>query len=108
MKPLNPHTPKLLAVGLCLIPLTGLAADANDELSYGYVEADYINLDVDQEDENLNLFKNDFDNGGGYGISASIPLGEQFFVFGDWTETDSDFGFRDNARRQPGFVPAPS
>jgi hypothetical protein len=96
MKPINPHTPKFLAVGLCLIPLTGLAADANDELSYGYVEADYINLDIDQEDENLNIFKNDFDNGGGYGVSASFPINDAFFIFGDYSDTEADFTFSDD------------
>jgi hypothetical protein len=96
MKPLNPHTPKLLALGLCLIPLTGLAADANDELSYRYVEVDYINLDIDQEDENLNIFKNDFDNGGGYGLSASFPINESLFIFGDYSDTEADFTFSDD------------
>ena len=96
MKPLNPHAPKLMALGLCLLPLTGLAADANDELSYGYVEADYINLDVDQEDENLNLFKNDFDNGGGYGITASFPINDSLFIFGDYSDTEADFTFSDD------------
>jgi len=97
MKPFNPHTPKLLALSLCLLPMTGFAADANDELSYGYVEADYMNLDIDQEDENLNVFKNDFDNGGGYGVSASFPINDALFIFGDYSDTESDFTFSDNA-----------
>jgi hypothetical protein len=97
MKPLNPHAPKLLALGLCLLPLTGLAADANDELSYGYVELDYINLDIDQEDENLNVFKNDFDNGGGYGVSASFPINDALFIFADYSDTEADFTFSDNS-----------
>jgi hypothetical protein len=97
MKPLNPHTPKLLALGLCVIPLTGLAADANDELSYRYVEVDYINLDIDQDDENLNVFKNDFDNGNGYGVTASFPITDAFFVFGDYTDTEADFTFSDDS-----------
>jgi hypothetical protein len=103
MKSFNPHSPKLLALSLCLIPLTGFAADANDELSYGYVELDYINLDIDQEDENLNIFKNDFDNGGGYGVSASFPINESLFIFGDYSDTEADFGFSDNTGR---FIPS--
>lgn len=97
MKPLTTHTPRLLALGICLIPVAGFAAEANDELSYGYVELDYINLDIDQEDENLNIFKNDFDNGGGYGVSASFPITESLFIFGDYSDTESDFTFSDNA-----------
>jgi hypothetical protein len=97
MKVLIPYTPKLLALGICLIPLAGFAAEANDELSYGYVEADYINLDIDQEDENLNVFKNDFDNGGGFGLSASFPITDALFIFGDYSDTESDFTFSDNS-----------
>jgi hypothetical protein len=96
MNRLTPHMPKLLTLGICLIPVAGFAADSGDELSYGYVELDYINLDIDQEDENLNVFKNDFDNGGGYGISLSFPINESLFIFGDWSDTESDFTFSDN------------
>lgn len=98
MKSMNPYQRKLLAAAVCLLPMTGFAADANDELSYGYVELDYINLDVDQPGER-NVFDGDFDNGGGYGLSASIPLNEMWFLFGDYTDTDSDFGFTDNTGR---------
>lgn len=97
MKLLTTHTPKVLALGICLIPAAGFAAEANDELSYGYVELDYINLDIDQEGENLNVFKNDFDNGGGYGVSASFPITESLFIFGDYSDTESDFTFSDNS-----------
>ena len=97
MNKLNPHTPKLLALGFFLLPVAGFAADANDDLSYGYVEADYINLDVDQPGEDFNVFKSDFDNGGGYGISASFPITDAFFVFGDYSKTEADFSFTDNA-----------
>jgi hypothetical protein len=95
MKAINPFQRKALVAAVCMMPLTGFAADAGRDLSYGYLEVDYINLDIDQPGEG-NLFEGDFDNGGGYGISASLPITEQFFVFGDWTETESDFGFVDN------------
>lgn len=97
MKVSNSHTPKLLALSLCMLPMAGFAADEPDTLSYGYLEVDYINLDIDQADENLNIFKSDFDNGGGYGISLSVPINESFFVFADYSDTESDFTFRDNA-----------
>lgn len=97
MKLLTTHTPRLLALGVCLIPVAGFAAEPNDELSYGYIELDYINLDIDQEGENLNVFKNDFDNGGGYGVSASFPITETLFIFGDYSDTESDFTFSDNS-----------
>lgn len=99
MKLLNSHKHKLLALGVCLVPAVGFAQQGTvDDLSYGYIELDYINLDVDQPGESNNPFSSDFDfdNGDGWGISASVPINEQFFLFGDYTETKSDFGFRDN------------
>jgi hypothetical protein len=101
MKFMNPYQRKLLAAAVCLMPLTGFAADASDDLSYGYIEADYINLDIDQPGED-DVFEGDFDNGGGLGASASIPLSEVFFLFADYSETDSDFSFADNTGR---FIP---
>jgi hypothetical protein len=92
---------KLLAAATCLLPMTAFAADAGDDLRYGYVEADYINLDVDQPGEG-NVFDGDWDNGDGFGVSASFPLNEMWFLFGDYTKTDSDFSFVDNTNR---FIP---
>lgn len=95
MKSMTPFQRKILVAAVCTMPLTGFAADAGDNLSYAYIEVGYINLDIDQPGEG-NIFEGDFDNGGGYGISGSLPLSEQFFLFADWTETESDFGFVDN------------
>jgi hypothetical protein len=95
MKFLNPYHRKLLAAGICLLPLTGFAAEDSGDLSYGYIQADYINLDIDQPGED-DVFEGDFDNGGGLGLSVSIPLNEVFYLFGDYSETDSDFAFADN------------
>ncbi|MEY4641980.1 MAG: hypothetical protein RLZZ227_1974 [Pseudomonadota bacterium] len=86
---------KLLAAGICLLPVTGFAADASEALNYGWLEADYINFDIDQPNED-SIFSEDFDNGGGFGVSASLPLSEMFFLFGDYSETESDFTFVDN------------
>lgn len=95
MKALNHCNRQIMLAGICLLPLTGFAADASDELSYGYVELDYINFDVDQPNED-NIFSGDFDNGGGYGVSLSIPLGEAFFAYADYSDTEADFTFIDN------------
>jgi hypothetical protein len=93
---------KLLAAGICLLPVTGFAADASGDLNYGWLEADYINFDIDQPNED-SIFSEDFDNGGGFGISAAVPVSEMFFLFGDYSETESDFTFIDNLNVvQPG------
>lgn len=94
MKSMTPKQRTVLAAAICLLPVAGLAQDV-DELSYGYIEADYINLDIDQPGED-NAFEGDWDNGDGFGVTASVPLNEAFFLFGDYTSTDSDFSFRDN------------
>ena len=101
MKFFNPST-RHLKLGLLIAGASALgatsafAADSTDALSYGYIEGDYINLDIDQPGEN-NVFDGDFDNGGGFGVSASLPLGESLFLFGDYSNTESDFSFVDNA-----------
>lgn len=71
------------------------AANAADGLNYGFVEADYINLDVDQPNEN-SVLREDFDNGGGWGVNLSLPLSEMLFLYGAYSDTESDFTFRDN------------
>lgn len=100
MKFFNPTTRNLklglMIAGASALSATAFAADNTDALSYGYIEGDYINLDIDQPGEN-NIFDGDFDNGGGFGVSASLPLGESLFVFGDYSNTESDFSFVDNA-----------
>ena len=88
MKSMNSFQRKILAAAACVMPLTGFAADAGDDLSYGYLEVDYINLDIDQPGED-NAFDGDFDNGGGYGISASLPLEKTGFVSSRYQEQSS-------------------
>lgn len=95
MKFLPNHKFKLLALGACMIPLAGYAAEPASDLSYGYVEGDYINLDIDTPGEDR-FDRSDFEDGDGYGFSASLPIGERFFIFTDYSDTEADFTFRDN------------
>lgn len=88
----------LLAAGVLALPYGAMAAEG---LSYGFVEVDYINQDVDQPNEDV--FRDDFDNGGGWGVRASLPVAETFFIFGNYMETESDFSFLNNQG-----VPIPS
>lgn len=85
-------TSTMLAAGLLALPLSGMAAEG---LSYGYLEIDYVNLDVDEPGDDV--FDRDFDNGGGWGIQASVPLTDTFFIFGGYSDTEADFSFFDNA-----------
>jgi hypothetical protein len=81
----------LALTGAGLVPAVGFAAEG---LSYTYGELDYINLDVDQPGEDI-FPREDFDNGDGYKIDASIALGERFFIYGNYADTTADFNYRD-------------
>lgn len=86
----------------CLLPAVTFAAESTSDLSYSYIELDYINLDVDQPNEDR-PFRGDFDNGNGYGLSASFLLSPRFFVYSDYSKTKADFSFMDNTgARVPG------
>lgn len=82
-----------------LLPAAGFAAEG---LSYTYAEIDYINLDVDQPGEDT-FPREDFDNGGGFKVDLSFALGENFFIYGNYSETEADFDYTDNTgARLPG------
>ena len=89
---------KLCAVATATIGavLATSSVTAAEGLSYGYLEADYINLDVDQPNEN-SILREDFDNGGGWGATVSLPLSEMLFLHGAYSDTESDFTFVDNS-----------
>src|SRR5690554_2717283 len=69
----------LLTAAALALPAGATAAEG---LSYGFIEIDYINLDIDEPEEMLDR---DFDNGGGWGIHGSLPLGESFYAFASYS-----------------------
>jgi hypothetical protein len=81
---------KLLAAALLpfLIPL----AASSQDLSYSYIEADYVSFDIDGIDEDDDFF-DDIDDGSGYGVRGSLAVSSNFFVFADYSDTQSDFTF---------------
>jgi hypothetical protein len=68
---------------------------AADDLSFTYLEADYINLDIDDVGDDGNII-DDFDNGNGYAIRGSVKIGGDWFLFGNYSETDADVSFYDD------------
>jgi hypothetical protein len=82
----------LSALALATVPAVGFAQGANEELSYTYLELDYINLDVDAADDDEDLLE-DFDDGGGWGAKGSFAFTPNFFGIISWSETDSDVSF---------------
>ena len=63
--------------------------DPNGSLSYTFLEVDYVNLDVDDLDDDEGLIE-DLDDGGGWGVRGSFAFTPNFFAFADYSVTDSD------------------
>lgn len=75
--------------------LTPAVLVAAEDLSYSYFELGYVNLDIDESDEDF-IFQGEFDDGEGWGFRASWELGERFFVYGAYNESNADFSYLDN------------
>lgn len=92
------HSTSLLAaIALCAAPTGATFAatgDPDGELSYTFLEVDYVNLDIDAVDDDEGLI-DDLDDGGGWGVRASFAFTPNFFAFGDYSVTDSDATFID-------------
>lgn len=75
---------KVLSGVLACAALVPFMAQANEGLSYTYVEAGYANTDIDEANETL----------GGWGIRASFEITENIFVQGRYADqkTDTNFG----------------
>lgn len=75
-----------------LLPVATFAAEG---ISYTFVEGDYIIQDIDGNEEGdiFDNFVDDFDDGDGYGFHGSFAFSSNFFVFGGYTSTDSEYTF---------------
>jgi Ax21 family sulfation-dependent quorum factor len=63
-------------LALALVAIAPFAAQADDNLSYTYVEADYLNIDGDAD---------------GFGLRGSVEFGESnFYGFGGYSNSDID------------------
>ena len=63
-------------IALALVALLPLSAQADDKLSYSYVEGNYVNVDGDAD---------------GYGVRGSIEFGESnFYGFGSYNMVEVD------------------
>jgi hypothetical protein len=86
------RTIKYAMAAVCLPFTLPLVAAAQEDLSYSYLEGDYVSLDVDGIDEQGNVI-DDIDDGNGFGVRSSLALSSNFFVFADYSETNSDVTF---------------
>ena len=63
-------------LALALVAVLPFAAQADDKLSYSYVEADYVNLDGDAD---------------GYGLRGAFEFGDSgFYGLGGWRTAELD------------------
>jgi hypothetical protein len=82
------------AVGM--MPRAGLAADrAGDgsrDLDYTYLQLNAVNRDIDALDSDEGLVKK-FSDGNGWSLNGSFAFLPKFFVFGEYSDTDSDITY---------------
>ncbi|MGK0224026.1 MAG: opacity protein-like surface antigen [Limisphaerales bacterium] len=72
-------------IGLVVLPVTAsTTALAEDKLSYDYIQATYIDTEID--DRNFNV------DGDGLGISGSVSLNDNFFVNAGYASQEFDRG----------------
>ena len=77
---------------LIAFPLSALAAE---DISYSYIELDYVIQDIDlyEDDEAFNDVIEDADDGDGYNLAVSFGVTESVFLFGSYTQTTADYTF---------------
>lgn len=83
------HLPTVLA--LSLVSSGAAMAQDRGDISYTYFELDYINIDLDDLEDGDSI--EDFDDGSGYGIRGSFALGDNWFGFANYSETEADATF---------------
>jgi hypothetical protein len=69
-----------LALAIASLALLPIAAHAED-ISYSFVQAAYVNTDVDDFDETLD----------GYVLGGSFEVAENFFLFASYTDQSTDY-----------------
>ena len=89
---------QLSGVAIASLLILPAAVKAADDLSYSYIEADYVVKDIDlfEDDEVFDNILEDIDDGDGYKIGGSLGLGEHVFLFGNFSNTEADFTFIDD------------
>lgn len=88
--------PLTALASMMLLPAASFAAE---DLSYTYVQLDYIVEDIDLEEDNdaLNNVVEDFDDGDGFKLTGSYAFTDTFFVFGKYSNTTADYDYTSDA-----------
>jgi len=81
-------------VGLVALAAASMPALAESELSYSFIEAVYIDTEIDERNFDV--------EGDGLGLSGSVELGDNFFMRAGFANQDFDGGI-DTEQRTIGF-----
>jgi len=76
------------ALGIGSFAVAGTAA-ATEGLNYTFLQLDYIVRDIDVFEDDEDPIE-DFDDGNGIALRGSFAVNESFFLFGEYSETESD------------------
>lgn len=89
---------KILSAAILAACATPFSAVAAQDISYRYIEAEYIVQDVDlyEDDDAFDNIIEDVDDGDGFKIGASFSFANNLFVFGNYAQTKADFTFIDD------------
>ena len=91
--------PYLALASLMCLPAITMAAE---DISYSYIEADYVIKDIDlfEDDDALDNILEDTDDGDGFKLQGSLAFSDYVFGFGSYSNTEADFTFVDDT----GFI----
>lgn len=71
------------------VPALGIAAEG---LDYTYLQLEAVGRDVDSFDQDEGIIE-DFDDGGGWALRGSWAFVPRYFVFGNYSNTESDVSY---------------
>lgn len=80
---------------MAIAPASAFAAR---NISYTYLEGNYIlqNVDMYEDNDALDDFIEDVDDGDGFGVEGSIAITDYMFLFAGYSQTEADFDFIDD------------
>lgn len=78
-----------VVAAVAMVPAFAMAAE---DLDYTYFQINAVGRDVDAFDEDEGVIE-DLDDGGGLGVHGSFAFLPRYFVFGGYSDTESDVAF---------------
>lgn len=86
---------KRLHLLLPALLLTSASVMAQEQFSYTWIEADFVNMEIDGYDSDDSISSN-FNDGNGWGLSASYGFAPNWFIFTGYSSVQADVDFVNN------------